>query len=338
MRNYSSIASEKTLADALTSSATTIQVSDVNGFPATPFTLVLEPDTVREEIVTVTDISGTQLTISRGEEGTLATAHDVGTKARHMITGRDLQDAQNHMNATENVHGIGDTAFLVNLNGAQTLTNKTLTEPRLNEATPLSATSSELNVLDGVSITTAELNRLSGVTSNVQSQINTIVNVTIPNATPVGTLTMFAGADAPTGWLLCNGAAVSRTTYATLFGIIGITYGSGNGTDTFNLPDLRGRAPIGVGTGRNNDNTADLTTRNRGTKVGTETHTLTIDEMPSHGHQYGFGYNGNLSQSNVYVTQVSTSLSSYGSSTGTGGSQPHNNMQPSLAVNFIIKH
>lgn len=63
-----------------------------------------------------------------------------------------------------------------------------------------------------------------------------------------GVVAMFAGATAPTGFLMCDGAAVSRTTYATLFGVIGVTYGAGNGSTTFNVPDLRNRFPVGKGT------------------------------------------------------------------------------------------
>ena len=66
--------------------------------------------------------------------------------------------------------------------------------------------------------------------------------------TPVGSVQMFAGATAPTDWLLCDGTAVSRETFAALFNVIGTTYGDGDGSTTFNLPDFRGRLPIGVST------------------------------------------------------------------------------------------
>ncbi|MBN3010378.1 tail fiber protein, partial [Ruthenibacterium lactatiformans] len=62
---------------------------------------------------------------------------------------------------------------------------------------------------------------------------------------PVGCVIPFAGAAAPTGWLLCQGQAISRTTYAQLFSVIGTTYGSGDGKTTFNLPDMRGRVAVG---------------------------------------------------------------------------------------------
>jgi microcystin-dependent protein len=66
---------------------------------------------------------------------------------------------------------------------------------------------------------------------------------------PTGTIITFAGSSAPGGWLLCNGGAVSRTTYSVLFAVIGITYGNGDGVNTFNLPDFRGRTALGAGQG-----------------------------------------------------------------------------------------
>lgn len=338
MRNYSSIASEKTLADPLTSSGTTVNVSDVNGFPAAPFTLVLEPDTVKEEIVTVTSVDGTQLTLSRGEEGTLAVAHDEGSVARHMITARDLQYVQDHMLSEENVHGISDTASLVYLNSAQTLSNKELTNPKVNEDVAVTATSTELNILDGAVITTTELNYLDGVTSAVQTQIAAVI-ASLSSAVPTGTVSMFAGSSAPTGYLICDGAAVSRTTYAALFTALGGASSPWGLPDssTFNLPDLRGRAPIGVGTG------TGLTTRSLAAKVGTETHTLTTAEIPAHSHNIAMIWGTGHVADNVTSGSAYSPLGNNpqmngvtGTDGGTGGAHP--NMQPSLAVNFIIKH
>jgi microcystin-dependent protein len=93
-----------------------------------------------------------------------------------------------------------------------------------------------------------------------------------------GEIVTWAGASAPVGWLICNGAAISRTTYAALYGIIGNLYGSGDGTTTFNLPDCRGRALIGAGQG------AGLTNRLLGSVGGEENHSLSSAEMPQHSH------------------------------------------------------
>ncbi|WP_052466148.1 phage tail protein [Beduini massiliensis] len=94
---------------------------------------------------------------------------------------------------------------------------------------------------------------------------------------PTGGTIPFPGETAPNGYLLCQGQAVSRTTYSNLFNVIGTIYGSGDGSTTFNLPDLRGRVPVGK-----DDRDTDLKTL--GNKGGEKAHTLTAQEMPSHNH------------------------------------------------------
>lgn len=95
---------------------------------------------------------------------------------------------------------------------------------------------------------------------------------------PAGAMIDFAAAAPPAGWLLCDGSAVSRTTYATLFGAIGTTWGVGDGSTTFNLPDFRGRSTVGAGTG------AGLSTRPLGQTGGEENHILTAAEGAIHSH------------------------------------------------------
>ena len=105
--------------------------------------------------------------------------------------------------------------------------------------TTVTATAAELNILDGVTSTTAELNFVAGVTSAIQTQLNAKQDVL------TGMVGFFAANTAPTGWLKANGALVSRTTYSALFAIIGTTFGVGDGSTTFALPDLRGEFPRG---------------------------------------------------------------------------------------------
>lgn len=137
------------------------------------------------------------------------------------------------------------------------------------------------------------------------------------------------------GWLLCNGAAVSRATYAGLFTAIATAFGSGNGSSTFNVPDARSRAQIGAGQG------SGLASRSLGQSVGSETHTLAEIEMPNHRHLIrgtdpanttaggGAPRIGNLE---YYPTGNNTGGTSY-----EGGGAAHNNMQPSLVLNYFIK-
>lgn len=148
---------------------------------------------------------------------------------------------------------------------------------------------------------------------------------------PIGALLPYAGSSAPDGFLLCDGAEVSRTAYASLFAVIGTTYGAGNGTTTFGVPDLRGRVPVGV------DGTANRLTANDalGQSGGAEKHTLTVDEMPSHAHVHEAIHYDAVSSFGAYQNQGFVHV---GQNTAfTGGDQPHNNMPPFQIVNYIIK-
>ena len=106
---------------------------------------------------------------------------------------------------------------------------------------------------------------------------------------PAGIVSAFAGVTAPAGWLMCYGQAVSRTEYSALFTALSTTYGSGDGSTTFNIPDLRGRAIAGVdnmgGTAASRLTSTVLSASNTlGATGGTQTHTMSSAEMPSHTH------------------------------------------------------
>ena len=203
------------------------------------------------------------------------------------------------------------------------------------------------------------------------------------DSVPIGVGMDWFTETAPDNWMLCRGQAISRTAYAELFAIIGTTYGVGNGSTTFNLPDFRGR--VGVG------KTSNGTFANLNGKIGTETVTLTESQMPRHGH----GATSTINQSN-HAHQIPAKGISVGASTDpgspyyanpivsanrevasfgdytvgkggaysgltgdlggtittsgsnanlsvstsidlTGGSEAHNNIQPSIVINKIIK-
>jgi microcystin-dependent protein len=129
---------------------------------------------------------------------------------------------------------------------------------------------------------------------------------------PPGKLEMYAGGTPPIGWLLCDGSAVSRTTFANLFAAIGTTWGPGDGSTTFNVPDLRGRSPIGAGTG------TGLTNRTLGAQVGAETHVMALSEMPSHGHNDTGHYHTDSGHSHSGGTGNQSSNHAHGSSAGSG--------------------
>ena len=118
-------------------------------------------------------------------------------------------------------------------------------------------------------------------------QVNPVGIAQAVSSSPTGALTAFAGSDAPTGWLLCYGQAVSRATYAALFSVVGTTYGSGDGSTTFNIPDMRGRAPVALDNMGGSDAGRLSVTNTLGGTGGAEKHLLLVAEMPSHSHLAG---------------------------------------------------
>ena len=159
------------------------------------------------------------------------------------------------------------------------------------------------------------------------------------SSTPIGVVSQFAGATAPSGWLICDGTAVSRTTYASLFAVIGTTYGEGDESTTFNLPDFRGRMAIGPGLGT----AKDATSRQLGQADGSERITLDETQIPAHVHD-GVSYYDNYLITNAPFGGSGTGQALAVGSTGghtiktasAGGGQSHGNMPPYLTINYII--
>ena len=148
---------------------------------------------------------------------------------------------------------------------------------------------------------------------------------------PTGIIEMFAGSVAPIGWLICDGSIVSRVAFSDLFKIIGTTYGVGNSNSTFTLPDMRGRLPIGVGSG------SSLTTRALAATFGAETATLAETNLPSHTHATTVGTEsvnhthtgtsgGESTNHNHYFSHTAGTSGSYGlmdSGTASSSGQPN---------------
>lgn len=193
----------------------------------------------------------------------------------------------------------------------------------------------------------------------------------IADPAPIGTVHQYAGTSDPNPiYMTCNGRALSRTTYADLFNVISTRFGAGDGSTTFNIPDCRGRTPIGAGQG------VGLSNRSLGNSVGAENHTLITAQMPSHNHAASasnsaphgshahntFGnYQSNTSTggsagriNNLWASSSHNGLSggiggtngsgalptdhSHNISVGnTGEGQSHNNVQPSIVLTMIIK-
>jgi len=175
----------------------------------------------------------------------------------------------------------------------------------------------------------------------------------IEQAIPTGTTLPYGGDSAPAGWLLCDGSAVSRTTYASLFAILGTKFGAGDGSTTFNLPDMRGRVALGKDNmGGSSANRVTATEAdNLGQGSGAENHTLVTGEMPSHNHNIlGTSSaesattslnNARFRDGGMNLSSTGTPSATYQMNTGTisntGGGGAHNNVQPYLTFNIIIK-
>jgi microcystin-dependent protein len=197
------------------------------------------------------------------------------------------------------------------------------------------------------------------------SAVTTSLDYKVGVNSPPGMVIQYAGSSAPTGWLLCDGSTVSRTTYAALFAIVGTTYGSGDGSTTFTLPNLKGRVPVGRDAGQTEFDVL-------GETGGAKTHTLTTSEMPSHthtqnAHNHGvtdpthrhkqatrwlngvqgafniFVYVSNVNSSfpeEIYTDYSSTGISvnnQTATNQNTGGGGAHNNLQPYIVLNYLIK-
>lgn len=193
---------------------------------------------------------------------------------------------------------------------------------------------------------------------------------TLSQAIPIGSVIDFAGATAPAGWALCYGQAVNRTTYADLFESIGTTYGAGNGSTTFNLPDCRGRVTAGKdnmggsAAGRISAGVSGMDGTVSGATGGEQVHTLSTSEIPAHTHtgttgamasnqvhQHTFDRPGTPTAVNAGADKLVFLYEDTLRNTGavnvdhlhnfitnhTGGGAYHNNIQPTLILNKIIR-
>lgn len=308
------MATPKIVADFETQLATALSVGD------TSFTLA-----------SATDDDGVSLPTGKYyftiDNGTSQKEYVVGT-----VSGAAVSSVSNVTRQGTESSGV-DRAHRV---GASVIISDFLTYKNYIDETTVAGAADADTATKGVleSGTTAEINAgtatgSTGAELAVTPDKLVASNYGILLASLAGAVIPYAGSSAPTGFLLCDGSTVSRTTYADLFAVTSTTYGVGDGSTTFNLPDLQGSIPVGRDAGQTEFDTL-------GETGGAKTHTLTEAEMPAHTHGTAARFNGGTgSFENIAGSGSATNASLDTDSTGGGGA--HNNLQPYITLNYIIK-
>lgn len=311
-----------TLTSAIGTGNTTITVASAASFPVQfPYTLILDREQDNEEVVEVSSASGNILTVVRGADNTTAFAHSAGAVVGHGFSARDLREPNSHVNATSGVHGL--IGNVVGTTDAQTITNKNLASATNTFPTNFATTNTTQSLFNKDMSSPTNI-----LPSNVltETSVSTVTNKDLSSATnifpvagsglPAGVCVPWPGVAAPSGWLLCDGRQVDRTEQAAIFAVIGTLYGAGDGTSSFNLPDLRVRAPIGVGTGVALASSDGFGEASRNSIRG---------HSHSHGSS-GFSSSGNSGSHGHSVSETSDGFHSHSvsGSVGTAGSHNHN--------------
>lgn len=198
---------------------------------------------------------------------------------------------------------------------------------------------SQLAELDAIAEndTLVIVDQSTGITKKVP--VNLFAALFLPSAAVMP----YAGTSAPDGWLFAYGQAISRTTYADLFDAIGTTYGSGDGSTTFNVPDLRGRVVAGQddmggsSANRLTGQSGGLNGDTLGATGGAETHTLTTAQLAVHTHTWNSGQATATGGGTSGVALNNAGFNVAGPCSNAGSGSAHNNVQPTIILNYIIK-
>ena len=252
-----------------------------------------------------------------------------------------LRVGDNNANATVTTNGTGDLTISTN---AGTNSGTIVIADGANGNISVTPNGTGSVVIDGLSMPQADgsANQVLKTDGSGNIGFTTLSSFSLPS----GTVLPFAGTSAPSGYQLCYGQAISRSTYSSLFTAIGTTYGVGDGSSTFNVPDLRGRAIAGQddmggsSADRLTNQSGGVNGDTLGASGGVETHTLTTAQLAAHTHTSNVTVrSGNAStdqpQSGI-VSIVGGSANLTGTSGSAGSGNAHNNVQPTLILNYMI--
>jgi microcystin-dependent protein len=301
-REYKGAAVQSAIASGISNSATSITLTDATGWPTGsigPFLIVIDPGLSTEEKVTVTSRSGTTLTVaSRGADSTTASAHSVNAIARHVLGATDIDLANKHAADTTQ----DDHTQYVHISTARTISaNHTFSGTPTFSGAPVFSGAAHFTgtpVFDNMGasgdIAIVDANAKAAGVSPKPARADHKHDLDLIGLANVlfgaGFVVPTAGTSVPSGWLECNGQAVSRAGYPALFAAISINYGAGDGSTTFNVPDLRDRFLSGAGTARS-----------AGSVGGADSVVLATANLPAHnhgvtdsGHVHGITDNGHI--------------------------------------------
>lgn len=306
---------ETTLAGSMTDTATSMTVVEAGSLAAPCWLVIDKDDPVRREYVFVSAVAGTTLTVTRYQSGSAALSgitHSAGASVVLTPTRQSFDDLHDRIEAhTHTGTGTPNTGAKLD-HGAALNGLADDDHPQYLLASGSRAMAGALN-MGGNNITNP----------------GTVGGLTLADLMPVGSVIMTGQAAAPSGWLLCDGAAVSRTTYAALFAAIGTAYGAGDGSTTFNLPNVQQRFPLGKapsGTGGTLGETGGAIDHTHTQPTHTHTGPSHTHTGPSHSHGAGtlvananFDVDTNVAKDGAANVQQDGHGHSISGSTATGG-------------------
>jgi microcystin-dependent protein len=379
LKSFNGGAQKTALTASFTIGSNTLAVSNGSTFPSGtsgPFVVVVDRGLATEEKFLIESASGTNQTTfnvkQAGYDNTSTSAHSSGAVVEHCLDAYSIEQANRYVNlqtakgdlishsgtntaklsvGANNTVLTADSSVSLgskwSLIGSSSLASGAVTTEKIADSNVTTAKIADSNV------TTAKL-------ADGSVTAEKIADGALPSSVPTGMIAPFAGASAPLGWLFCQGQSVSRTTYADLFTALGgvsSPYGGVTSTN-FNVPDLKGRVPVGL-------DSAQTEFDVRGETGGAKTHTLSTAQLPSHTHSgttsTGLtngtmiipefaGPNHNADYLTGWAASPATSLGNNSSNFpganhdhafttdgGSGTGQAHNNLQPYIVLNYIIK-